>query len=40
MSAAKLRALGWAPGISLEDGIASTYRWYLESLAETVDSPA
>jgi len=26
----KLRRLGWAPRISLEEGIADTYRWYLE----------
>jgi GDP-L-fucose synthase len=30
MSADKLRAMGWAPTISLEDGIAETYRWFLE----------
>jgi GDP-L-fucose synthase len=33
MSAERLRALGWAPSISLEDGIASTYRWFLENAA-------
>jgi GDP-L-fucose synthase len=31
MSAERLRALGWAPSISLEEGIASTYRWFLEN---------
>ncbi|MFT3755248.1 MAG: GDP-L-fucose synthase [Pseudoxanthomonas sp.] len=31
----KLRALGWSPQISLEEGIAATYRWY----AEHVGSP-
>jgi len=25
-----LKRLGWRPGISLEDGLRSTYRWYLE----------
>lgn len=30
MSADKLRALGWAPSVALEDGIAATYRWFLE----------
>ncbi|HRJ00368.1 MAG TPA: GDP-L-fucose synthase [Hyphomonas sp.] len=34
MSAEKLRAMGWSPSISLEDGIASTYRWYLENAAK------
>jgi GDP-L-fucose synthase len=33
MSAERLRALGWAPSISLEEGIASTYRWFLENAA-------
>lgn len=31
MSAHKLNALGWVPSISLEDGIASTYKWYLDN---------
>ena len=26
----RLRALGWAPGIGLEAGIAGTYQWFLE----------
>ena len=26
----RLRALGWSPQIRLEEGIASTYRWYVE----------
>lgn len=26
----RLRSLGWEPTIGLRDGIASTYRWYLE----------
>lgn len=30
---ARLRALGWAPSISLEDGIAGTYGWFLENRA-------
>lgn len=30
MSAEKLRALGWAPSITLDDGIAATYRWFLD----------
>jgi GDP-L-fucose synthase len=28
---ARLRALGWAPSISLKDGLADTYRWFLEN---------
>ena len=30
MSNAKLAAMGWAPAIALPDGLASTYRWFLE----------
>jgi len=33
MSADKLRALGWAPRIGLEQGIAETYSWFLEHKA-------
>ncbi len=32
MSNAKLKALGWQPKIALRDGIAGTYRWYLEQV--------
>jgi GDP-L-fucose synthase len=34
MSADKLRGMGWGPTVSLEDGIAATYRWYLEHVIE------
>lgn len=34
MSADRLRAMGWTPTIDLADGIASTYRWYLDSLTK------
>jgi GDP-L-fucose synthase len=27
----RLRALGWAPSIDLEKGIANTYKWFLEN---------
>ena len=27
----KLTDLGWRPRISLRDGIATTYRWFLEN---------
>jgi GDP-L-fucose synthase len=29
----KLRGLGWAPGISLRDGISRTYDWFLKNVA-------
>src|SRR5690606_26432897 len=35
MSGDELRALGWAPRIGLEQGIAETYRWFLDHAAET-----
>src|ERR1700683_1744231 len=31
MDSSRIVALGWKPEISLEDGIASTYRWYLKN---------
>ena len=31
MDSSRLRALGWRPEISLEEGIRSTYQWYLEA---------
>ena len=34
MSSEKLRLLGWAPSIGLDEGIASTYQWYLDNVAE------
>jgi GDP-L-fucose synthase len=30
MDSSRIAALGWKPEISLADGIADTYRWYLE----------
>jgi GDP-L-fucose synthase len=30
MSADSLRSMGWAPSIDLKEGIAETYRWFLE----------
>ncbi len=35
----RLKALGWSPRISLPDGIAATYRWYLENLAAKNNLP-
>jgi GDP-L-fucose synthase len=31
MDSSRIAALGWKPAISLEDGITSTYRWYIEN---------
>lgn len=30
LDVSRLTGLGWQAGIGLEDGIAGTYRWYLE----------
>jgi GDP-L-fucose synthase len=35
MDSSRIAALGWAPETSLEDGIAATYRWYLENSVES-----
>jgi GDP-L-fucose synthase len=35
MDSSRMAALGWAPEISLENGIAATYRWYLENAVES-----
>ena len=33
MDVSRLRGLGWAPAVGLEDGLRRTYRWYLENRA-------
>ena len=34
MSADKIRGLGWAPSIGLEEGLANAYEWFLENKAD------
>ncbi len=34
MDSSRLNAMGWRPRIALKDGIAATYRWFLEHHAE------
>lgn len=38
MAADKLRAMGWKPKTSLQDGIAATYKWYLDNGVDSKDS--
>jgi len=33
LDVSRIRGLGWEPRISLRDGIAQTYRWFLENVA-------
>jgi GDP-L-fucose synthase len=33
MDSSRLHTLGWKPSITLSDGIASAYLWYLKKLA-------
>ena len=33
MAADTLRGLGWMPSTSLRDGLAKTYRWFLDNRA-------
>jgi GDP-L-fucose synthase len=35
MSNDRLAAMGWAPSISLQDGLKTTYQWFLENRART-----
>lgn len=34
LDSSKIRSLGWEPKITLEEGIARTYRWYLEQVGK------
>ena len=49
LDVSRLRALGWEPSIELRDGLATTYRWFLDQIATehalrgvaaAVDAPA
>jgi GDP-L-fucose synthase len=33
MSAERLKAMGWSPSIPLPEGIAATYRWFLQNFS-------
>lgn len=34
MDSSRMRALGWAPSISLEEGIANSYEWFLANASQ------
>lgn len=36
----RIKALGWTPHISLADGLAQTYRWYVEHCGTSARGPA
>jgi GDP-L-fucose synthase len=36
----RIKALGWTPRISLADGLAQTYRWYVEHRGTSARGPA
>ncbi len=38
MDSSRIRALGWKPEIALEEGLASTYQWYLEHVADKLNA--
>jgi GDP-L-fucose synthase len=33
MDVSRLRGLGWAPTVELEDGVRLAYEWYLQNRA-------
>jgi GDP-L-fucose synthase len=33
LDVSRMKNLGWSPTITLEDGVASTYKWYLSQVA-------
>jgi GDP-L-fucose synthase len=32
LDVSRIKAVGWAPSISLPDGVASTYRWFVDNV--------
>jgi GDP-L-fucose synthase len=40
LDVSRLTALGWTPRIGLEEGIRSTYTWFLANVARTLSPSA
>lgn len=40
MDASKLRSMGWSPSIPLDQGIGSTYRWFLDNVDQSTGTPS
>ncbi|MBM3550233.1 MAG: GDP-L-fucose synthase [Alphaproteobacteria bacterium] len=38
MDSSRIRVLGWKPKIALEEGLASTYQWYLRHVADAAEA--
>ena len=38
LDVSRLMGLGWAPSVSLPDGIAETYRWFVEHVSDATDN--
>jgi GDP-L-fucose synthase len=38
MDSSRIRALGWAPSITLHDGVADAYRWFVENAFSALGS--
>lgn len=38
LNVSKIKSLGWQPGLSLEEGLAETYKWFLQHLLNRRDA--
>jgi nucleoside-diphosphate-sugar epimerase len=34
MDSSRLEAMGWQPSVALEQGVAETYQWFLDNVAQ------
>lgn len=40
LDSSRIRNLGWAPSVTIDEGIKSTYQWYLEHIAKNATAQA